>query len=316
MPRVILHLGTYKTGTSSIQNDLQSNRAALLSRGVLYPQTGLTKNSELGYRHTPLVHKFTSRGEAELPAALFREIRETGCETVILSSEAWSAPRSFSHLNHCMARFRDEGIEEVSAVLFLRNIADYRVSLYREFTCNQRSKRTYEGYVKHGHGIFDYLLLVRFYRTLFGDRLIVRMFGRDDSLKTFRDALGADIFDGIPVTADRANTKSVDALDVEIIRCLNVADRPQADIPEQREQIREKLGMTDPAYTERHAADHPVYPKSYMTELAELSGLSADDVSALLADKPITGRPVTEATPAIEALIRPGRTSLMRGIFG
>lgn len=34
----ILHLGTYKTGSSAIQNFLYANRALLAERGLLYPR--------------------------------------------------------------------------------------------------------------------------------------------------------------------------------------------------------------------------------------------------------------------------------------
>ena len=40
MPKLYLHIGTYKTGTTSIQSFLTHNRENLLHKGYLYPTSG------------------------------------------------------------------------------------------------------------------------------------------------------------------------------------------------------------------------------------------------------------------------------------
>src|SRR5690606_40699353 len=47
--RIVLHIGTEKTGTSSIQHFLSKNRAALAAEGFVYPQfTGADGGSQWG----------------------------------------------------------------------------------------------------------------------------------------------------------------------------------------------------------------------------------------------------------------------------
>ncbi len=59
--KIIFHLGTFKTGSSSIQNTLWANRKLLRKQGILYPKTGLKKSeAETGIRHSPLAYKHKS----------------------------------------------------------------------------------------------------------------------------------------------------------------------------------------------------------------------------------------------------------------
>lgn len=53
MPKVILHVGMPKTGTTALQNTLDANKDSLLKKGVLYPTYGLSKQDFL----VPLLYK-------------------------------------------------------------------------------------------------------------------------------------------------------------------------------------------------------------------------------------------------------------------
>jgi hypothetical protein len=39
VPRLVIHVGPHKTGTTSVQSTLHANRQALLRQGVLYPSS-------------------------------------------------------------------------------------------------------------------------------------------------------------------------------------------------------------------------------------------------------------------------------------
>ncbi|WP_322892191.1 MULTISPECIES: hypothetical protein [unclassified Yoonia] len=84
-PQLILHIGHPKTGTTSIQNTLSAARPWLLERGVLYPQTKLTK---LNHRVLgPAIYDYTddsvlnARLGGTKEKALQTSIRE--CESVL-----------------------------------------------------------------------------------------------------------------------------------------------------------------------------------------------------------------------------------------
>ncbi|WP_375280737.1 hypothetical protein [Pseudooctadecabacter sp.] len=71
-PRIVFHLGRHKTGTSSLQNLMHSNRAVLADRGVLYPLSGLRDQPWIGCRHNGLVYNTPAR-TAQAHDALIRE---------------------------------------------------------------------------------------------------------------------------------------------------------------------------------------------------------------------------------------------------
>ena len=88
--RLILHAGTPKTGTKSLQSYLDRNRDALKQVGILYPSEGL---AELGLqRHQWLVHVLRSANQTEMQRRLARigAEMEPATHTVILSTEGLS----------------------------------------------------------------------------------------------------------------------------------------------------------------------------------------------------------------------------------
>src|ERR1700722_4174212 len=100
-----LHIGTEKTGSTSIRNYLALNRAALLSQGYLYPRTpGATSHYALtafalddarieGTRRTLGIgaHESGSRCRAEVVDALEKESALSGANAVIFSNELLSS---------------------------------------------------------------------------------------------------------------------------------------------------------------------------------------------------------------------------------
>lgn len=96
-PRLLLHIGLPKTGTTSIQETLLTNRERLLEQGILYPAAGLW-----GPGHAALASSYINPERRALGVyaraqdhhAILRQIRretlEAGCERVIISAEALS----------------------------------------------------------------------------------------------------------------------------------------------------------------------------------------------------------------------------------
>jgi hypothetical protein len=113
-PRLFIHIGHPKTGTTSIQTFLLENRAALRCQGILVPLAGVREGA-----HHGLTENYFSvrRGQDQSGAnleALQREMREAGCPTVVLSSEAFiqENPARFTG-------FRDAGYE-VFIIYYIR----------------------------------------------------------------------------------------------------------------------------------------------------------------------------------------------------
>jgi capsular polysaccharide export protein len=83
-PSLILHIGTTKTGSTSLQNFLFSNRARLLEKGILFPEAGFrvleddkiptSGHSDLFYRQNLLKD-------------LAKEIEDNSSMAVLISTE-------------------------------------------------------------------------------------------------------------------------------------------------------------------------------------------------------------------------------------
>lgn len=140
--KVLLHIGSEKTGTTSIQHWAAANRAALAARGILYPAApGERANARPEPNHVGLALAVSERARAPgllgmlgLPDAaaaadfaarmeprLAEEIAAAGCGTLLLSNE------------HLSSRLRDE--REVAALRALveraaGRVAEWRVVLY------------------------------------------------------------------------------------------------------------------------------------------------------------------------------------------
>lgn len=123
----ILHIGTEKTGTSSVQRFLSANREALAQRGILYPTSpGLQVHEKLAAyaaadeKRDDLriannigdlsdLIEFRARFESELDAELDRRQNARRVNTVIFSSE------------HCHSR-----LETLDEIVTLKQLLDAR----------------------------------------------------------------------------------------------------------------------------------------------------------------------------------------------
>jgi hypothetical protein len=87
--RLYIHIGHPKTGTTSIQNFLLEQRAALRKEGLLVPRAGVLEGAHHGLsRNWYAIRSRPDRSDAEI-AALREEVEAANCPAVALSSEAF-----------------------------------------------------------------------------------------------------------------------------------------------------------------------------------------------------------------------------------
>ncbi|UYM06605.1 HAD family hydrolase [Solicola gregarius] len=139
-----LHLGTFKSGSSRIQQEAWRQRDDLQQHGWLYPMTGVvTDEPEVGHRHSHLVY-YRNDAEVwpELLEGLVTEVGTSDATNVLMSSEAWSDPYAAPALTETLTALRTAGaVDDVRGVLYLRNRYDYARSLYREMTRRRANVR-------------------------------------------------------------------------------------------------------------------------------------------------------------------------------
>jgi hypothetical protein len=149
--RLIIHIGSHKTGTSSIQALFEKNYIYFLNKGILYPQSCLGK---IKYKSNPtaiaghrgfssVLTRPASAEAANIIKGIKAEIDEKEINTVIVSSETFFAPKFKPHPSSY------EFFDDVKIVCYLRNPFSFLDSLYREKLCwNGRNEtRFFQNYV-------------------------------------------------------------------------------------------------------------------------------------------------------------------------
>lgn len=129
--RLVLHIGTHKTGTTTLQRGLDAARAQWLAHGVLVPRTDREPWPDLP-KHCS-VFSAAASGDAERAVAeratLLAEAEAAGAHTLVVSEEGLSEP------NPLLPAFFAPlaGTCEIDVVCYLRRPDLFVESLYNQF---------------------------------------------------------------------------------------------------------------------------------------------------------------------------------------
>ena len=236
---VVLHVGSGKTGTSTIQSFCRHNRDRLGAHGVLYPRSpGAARHGRLG---------LSVRSDDELAASphwgrqpwsdpaefrrdfrreLSAEIHDAGLPTVLFSDEGFFAATSDPGLGRLRQLF-DELARSLRVVVYLRRQDDHLVSRYQQLVKTGEVRRLAAWATDDFSRIYDYdAALRRHERLLAPDVLVVRRFERgrfaDDSLvQDFLDAAGIEVR-ADELEQEPTRNESLDAESVEFLRLINL----------------------------------------------------------------------------------------------
>ncbi len=240
---LVLHIGSGKTGTSSIQYFMNLNRAALADLGLLYPRTpgprrhyrlSLFARSDGPLEDLPSWRRERERGRFSSPEAfrktfrrrLLREIDESGLSRVLLSDEALYA--SSDEAMQRLSRFVHRIASSLRIVVYLRRQDDHLVSRYQQVVKHGETVRLAERTQQPNlSGTYDYYLRLRTWeRLLKPSELVVRRFEPDgfvdgSLVQDFLDAANIDARADDFKQAEPVN-ESLDAEAVELLRILNM----------------------------------------------------------------------------------------------
>jgi hypothetical protein len=196
---VILHAGTHKTGTTSIQAALARNRHWLHERGYVYPRL-----RDGGHNHNELAHKLARAERVNLDVR--SELEAASGDTLILSAEEfWGITarhedweefcrpdywqRRTEHLRRLRAALRD--FDDIAVHLCFRRQDEFAASLYATKILNGRFLGSFEEFRSRSKPLFDYRRQLDAFRAVFGN---VRL--------TSFDALKSDL---VPAFCDWAD---------------------------------------------------------------------------------------------------------------
>lgn len=124
---IFLHIGFGKTGTTSIQKTLLTNRDLLLKRRILYPRTGIVDG---GHHELALVgvEEF-SVSLRELYQDLINEIESSDAEQILISSENFCFMKE-EYINSIFSFLNNYNIK---IIFYIRNQADLIKSSYLQW---------------------------------------------------------------------------------------------------------------------------------------------------------------------------------------
>ena len=240
--KVFIHIGLEKTGTTSIQNFFQINRAVLASKGICYPRVlgsekhfklpifcrAETHKDDLNMRTDLMEPDLIMSFKQELPQMLEEEIRSIpgGCRKLILSSE---------HLSSRLFKIEELAIlrqlvgpydHNPKIIVYLRPQDEFVISSYstyiksggcNDFTIpaiNQQTQRRY-----------DYYNLLQAWKEVFGlENIMVRTFEKDglinkDIIHDFLDLTGISFAEEYN-TPEKRN-ESFDVVTLEYLKLFN-----------------------------------------------------------------------------------------------
>ncbi len=238
-PRLVLHVGQTKTGSTYIQHFLERNRAALLRAGIWCPEVGLFWQKNRPHKqagHAHFTAEAVQKGE-QIKTYIEAGLRLAGgrIHTVILSSEAYFLNRrSVLITDH----FDDYKVEMIG---YFRRQDDWANSQYAEFVAGGAMGRVsarFSDWIKEPvtRERLDYFSYCQLWAARIGRQNVhARLYDRGawkngDILSDFLAVLGFEDMDALPrPTRRQSNEFPFGRAHVELLREINRYDWPDTE---------------------------------------------------------------------------------------
>jgi hypothetical protein len=256
--KCVVHIGTEKTGTKSIQEFLHINRDALIRHGYAFAQSAGLRNDErlalAAYNpdRTDFLRK--QKGLAtvqrleqhrhELFAELQTELREIGSgHTVLFSSELiQSRLRNSEELQRLKALLNALGFTDIQVLVYLRRPVEIATSLYSTAVTNGITEGPPPPDDEYFGNICDHRKTLLRFRAVFGDAAVVPRIHEQGAfvggtlLTDFMDSIGlADTGGELQYPAPQ--NPSLPRLAIELLRRIN-RDVPMLDENDRPNRVR------------------------------------------------------------------------------
>lgn len=235
--RLLLHIGTHRTGTTTIQRFASKHRTALKERRLWYPGYEIVGAND-HYAHLDLAHGVAGLSDRRLDfdgaRRFFDAVRQHAGEddTVLISSEpfyrhtypetAESSPEYWQARERYVRRTLEvAGDLDIEIVLVLRRQDAFAQSMYNEHIKATRYGGTFEQFIEEKRALFEYHSQIRTWQRHFSQlRVLVfeDLVATGDLVAAFFDAFGIST-DGLEPVALKNASLTHDL--VEIKRHLN-----------------------------------------------------------------------------------------------
>lgn len=266
MTRLVVHIGTHKTGTTTIQRTLSANRQQLLARSINYPNYSLIGRKP-HYAHLGMANALAGDHPnipKEAAEDFFRSVRSQAEEhqTTLISAESMyrqvigEAPQNaISREAYWKGRIAyinrvHEVLGSAEIVMVVRRQADFAESMYQEHVKVTRYGKTFLEFLKEFWFHFEYYQQAKAWAEVFGNIKIIR----------FDDIKGKNIaenflnflsIDAGPLRTIPNQNESLSHEAVMLKRILNVGSYPREQLREFSRQLTELKKIAPQSKTRR-----------------------------------------------------------------
>ncbi|MEO1952774.1 glycosyltransferase [Thioclava sp.] len=230
-PRLIIHIGSTKTGSTVLQHTLEDHRPTLLRQGIWYPEVGLFWQKNRPHKqagHAGFIAEAISGG-SKLRDHLLQGLAamEGRIHTIVLSSEAFFLSANAAKIARLFHDF------DVEMVVYLRRQDEWANSQYAEFVAGgaiNSTSLTFEEWLQTDQAVrgLDYKRIIHEWeqylpKSAIHPRCYVRSSGGNwDIVKDFAEVTRLSPLQNLPVPAEeKLNTSRLSAAHVELIRQYN-----------------------------------------------------------------------------------------------
>ena len=191
-----LHIGTAKTGTTSIQTFMAANRSGLQSQGIIYPLAAGKQNhaalaayaaEDSGDGGEDVTQGRVSgllkapQFREELRSELDNELRNSDASIIVFSTEQLTSPKVTESAIERTADLCSRYAKQTKIIVYLREQIDFLVSFRGHNIKGGASRRKPFLLGPSAVRMMDYAALLKPWRKIFGrEKMIVRRFVRAD----------------------------------------------------------------------------------------------------------------------------------------
>ena len=225
MTLCILHLGSEKTGTSSIQKYFGAHRDALLNEGLWYPRSFTNAGGHVHLNLSTAALEGTLKDDSAAVVEFRKEHRrakKAGAKSVLFSSEFFHSELRDTQAVQRLKTFLSHFFDRFQLVYYARRQDQMLASMHSTavrgaWTSDPDALSVYPS---KGHYYFDHFSVCNLWSAQFGrENLVCRVYERDkllngDIIDDFSDVLG------LGVDASRPRVASNESLSFETMSAL------------------------------------------------------------------------------------------------
>ena len=221
--KIYLHIGSPKTGTSSLQYFLLNNSNALTNKGIFYPCHGVNEN-DISSGNAEQLQRFLRNGDVSRSKCLIDSLLDHPYQKILLSSEYL-----YQLEKECLFTLRDLLVNvDVNVIVYLRRQDHMQAAVYNQWIKRSGCKTPIQTWYRENNKKERYLYKqVGKWAEVFGNkRIIVRpyeasQFDGGTIFSDFSNILEVDSMEGLKVPQKRINPSyRLDALEAK--RLFNI----------------------------------------------------------------------------------------------